>query len=122
MNLAASAYLGQGPAATAEQLRALDVDVAHHFGGGAYIKATTIPAGRFLEQHAHSHDHLSVLVSGTVRLHEGERRRVVSGFQVLLLPANVPHAIESLTDCVWLCVWGSDETDSERIDQAILKG
>lgn len=108
--------------ATQANLKQLGIEVAHEFGGGTYIKTTHIPAGCVLSQHQHDHDHLSVLVSGSVRLYVDGIARELSGFQVLTIEAGRIHAVESITDAIWLCVWASDCTDPERVDATILRG
>lgn len=108
--------------ATLEHLALVGVEVEHYFGGGAYIKSTSIPAGRILGQHVHAHDHLSVLVSGTVRLWIDGVPELHSGYETLLLPAHRLHVVEAITDCIWLCVWAIDKTDPFGVDNAILAG
>lgn len=103
------------------ELARLGVRVAHHFGGGAYIKETFIPAGAMLAQHAHAHTHLSYLVGGQVELEiDGERcfHGVPTAF---VLEAGKVHAVHARTDAVWLCVWPTDCTDPRRIDEALLE-
>lgn len=107
---------------TAEQLRAVGVDVAHHFGGGAYIKETRLPAGTMLGQHAHVHDHLSVLMQGSVRLIVDGVAQEISAPEVLTLSAGRQHEVQALSDALWLCVWGTDETDPALVDAAVSGG
>lgn len=115
-------------AAAGQSLSALDVQglgisIEHHFGGDAYIKAVGMQAGQFIGQHAHAHDHLSVLVHGSVRLYvEGQASRVLCGYQTLKIEAGKEHRIEAMTDAMWLCVWGTNDTDPATVDQTILKG
>lgn len=121
---------GAGPAVAATlaalsdaTLAAYGIGIEHHFGGGAYIKATHMLAGQTLGQHAHAHDHLSVLVHGTVRLYvEGQASRVLAGYQTLVVEAHKGHHIEAITDALWLCVWATDDTDPATVDESILKG
>jgi len=102
-------------------LIASGLGIEHHFGGGAYIKQTELPAGTKLGQHAHKHDHLSVLVSGSVGLTVDGVLRCIEGFQIITLEAGKQHQIEAFTDAVWLCVWATEETDSQLVDASILR-
>lgn len=108
--------------ASPENLAALGIDIEHHFGGGCYIKRADMPAGTFLAQHEHPHDHLSVLVSGTVRLKVDNAVVQLTGPQIILVEKGRSHSVEALTDAVWLCVWATDDTDPQTVDQTILKG
>lgn len=108
--------------ATAANLDAAGVGIAHHFGGGAYIKETCIPAGCALAQHAHDHDHLSVLVSGEVVLTVDGVSTVHAGPKVLTIEKNKIHTVYAIQDSIWLCVWATKETDPQKVDESILKG
>lgn len=104
----------------AEQLDELGVGISHHFGGGAYVKETDIPSGTMLAQHKHDHDHLSYLVRGEVRLMVDDRAPVVLfGPACVLLEAGHTHAVHAVTDAVWLCIWATDCTDPERVDDVL---
>jgi len=103
-------------------LARIGVDVAHFFGGGAYIKETRIPQGTALTQHAHAHDHLSYLVRGTVRVEAGGGSVTLNGPCCLTLFAHEMHAVHALTDAVWLCVWATDCEDAAEVDKAIEAG
>ncbi len=103
-----------------EVLTRAGVEITHHFAGGAYIKETVIPAGVALEQHTHSHAHLGVLLEGTVVVTAGKDDTVYDGPNIVHLPAGIAHRIGAVTAARWLCVWGTDETDPARVDQAII--
>lgn len=97
-------------------------DIRHHFGGGVYIKETHIPAGCVLVQHKHKYEHMSVLVSGiaNVRRSSSAIERQYEGLAVLTFEANEHHRVETVTDCVWLCVHATEEHDSEKIDEVLI--
>ena len=87
--------------------------IQHHFSSGVYAKETRIPAGFVLVQHAHKHDHLSILASGSVEL-------VVDGPVCLTIAAEKHHGIKSLTDVVWYCVHATDCTDENEVDETLI--
>jgi quercetin dioxygenase-like cupin family protein len=98
------------------------VGIEHFFGGGAYVKLVNIPAGMLVMQHTHPHDHLSFLVSGKVLLEVEGESQVVEGFKVLTIKAGKPHSVTAITPTVWACIWGTDDTDPDTVDDTILKG
>lgn len=106
---------------TDEQLAMAGVVVEHHFGGGAYIKQTHIPAGARLTQHKHAHDHLSYLVAGRVVLSIDGQKFPIDAPQCLTLAAGAEHGVEAVTDAIWLCVWSTDCEDPAKVDEAIAK-
>lgn len=99
---------------------ALGIDVAHHFGGGAYIKSTKIPPHRVLEQHVHKHDHLSVLVYGRVLVTVDGVQTDHIGPEILLIKSGSAHKVEALSDVLWLCVHGTDVTDPDKVDAELI--
>ncbi len=102
-------------------LARLGVGVAHHFGGGVYVKETLIPAGAALGQHAHEHDHLSYLVMGTVNLWADGVRQQYAAPACIAIEAGKVHGVCAVTDAVWLCIWSSDCTDPDQVDAAVTR-
>jgi len=45
-------------------MKFIDPEIRHHFGGSVYAKETFIPADKWLVQHTHKFDHLSILAQG----------------------------------------------------------
>ncbi len=103
----------------AEQLNAAGVGISHHFGGGTYAKETLIPAGAVLTQHRHDHDHLSVLASGRVKVTVNGAVAIFDGPACLTIKAHAEHEVQAMTDAVWFCIWATDCTDPEKIDEVV---
>ena len=94
--------------------------IQHHFSSGVYAKETRIPAGFVLVQHAHKHDHLSILASGSVELVVDGVKSVVHAPSCLTIAAGKHHGIKSLTDVVWYCVHATDCTDENEVDETLI--
>lgn len=94
--------------------------IHHHFSAGVYAKETRIPAGYVLVQHAHKHDHLSILASGSVELVVDGVKSVVEAPACLTIAAGKHHGVKSLTDVVWYCVHATDCTDEDEIDEMLI--
>ncbi len=109
-------------AVTDANLALAGVGVAHHFGGGSYVKETKIPAGASLRQHAHSHDHISYLVSGQVVVRVDGEATTVTGPCPMLIRAGQEHGLTAMTDALWLCIWATDLEDPEAVDDAVVSG
>jgi quercetin dioxygenase-like cupin family protein len=95
--------------------------IHHHFSAGVYTKETRIPAGYVLVQHAHKHDHLSILASGSVELAVDGIKSVVHAPACLTIAAGKHHGIKSITDVVWYCVHATDCTDEDEIDEVLIE-
>ncbi|MBT2322520.1 cupin domain-containing protein [Variovorax paradoxus] len=111
---------GEGKALKDADLSALGVGISHHFGGGSYVKETHIPEGATLAQHAHDHDHLSFLALGTVEVTVDGVSQEMTGPAAILMKAGKVHSVEAITPAVWLCIWATDCTDPEHVDEALL--
>ena len=94
--------------------------IHHHFSSGVYAKETRIPAGYVLVQHAHKHDHLSILASGSVELVVDGIKSVVDAPACLTIAAGNHHGVKSLTDVVWYCVHATDCTNEDDIDEMLI--
>ena len=94
--------------------------IQHHFSSGVYAKETRIPAGFVLVQHAHKHDHLSILASGSVELVVDGVKSVVHAPVCLTIAAGKHHGIKSLTDVVWYCVHATNCTDENEVDETLI--
>lgn len=95
--------------------------IHHHFSSGMYAKETRIPAGYVLVQHAHKHDHLSILASGSVEMAVDGVKSIVHAPACLTIAAGKHHGIKSITDVVWYCVHATDCTDENNIDEVLIE-
>ena len=94
--------------------------IAHHFSSGVYAKETRIPAGKWLIQHSHKYDHLSVLAQGTIELVVDGVSTVMSAPNCLTVAAGKHHGVRAVTDVVWYCIHATDCTDEDNIDEVII--
>lgn len=101
----------------------LGARVIHHMPDedGVYIKETHIPAGVKLSMHVHTFTHKSVLASGKALLHVGGSSKEITAPSVFVVQTGVAHEVEAITDCVWLCIHATDESDPDKIDHTIVK-
>lgn len=95
--------------------------IHHHFSAGVYAKETRIPAGYILVQHAHKHDHLSILASGSVEMVVDGVKSVVHAPACINIAASKQHGVKSLTDVVWYCVHATDCTDENAVDEILIE-
>lgn len=93
--------------------------IVHHFGAGVYIKETFFDAGEGGEKHIHNFDHLSVLVSGTVKLYVDGVASIKTAPEVITIQAGKLHQVIALTDAVWHCTHATNCTDPDQVDSAL---
>jgi len=95
--------------------------IEHHFGGGVYAKETRIPAGYLLGQHAHKHDHLSILASGSVKVGVDGETKFFHAPACITIEAGKEHYVLAMTDVVWYCVHATDCTDADQVDAVLIQ-
>ena len=85
-----------------------------HFHGGdeesgkVFVVETVAEAGYMLESHQHDHAHSSVLVSGTADVTIDGKTERLTGYKLVIIPANTKHRVVAITDIIWLCLWADD--------------
>jgi mannose-6-phosphate isomerase-like protein (cupin superfamily) len=94
--------------------------IAHHFSSGVYAKETQIPAGKWLIQHSHKYDHLSVLAQGTIELVVDGVSTVMSAPNCLTVAAGKHHGVRAVTDVVWYCIHATNCTDESEVDDVLI--
>jgi quercetin dioxygenase-like cupin family protein len=87
---------------------------------GIYAKTWTVAdAGSLLPQHAHQHPHLSIIVSGSVRVWRGDED--LGEFRapaIVRIPAHTFHRFLTITDGVVIaCVHAVGEADAVVIER-----
>ena len=98
----------------------IDPKIYHHFGGNVYAKETFIPADKWLVQHSHKFDHLSILAQGSVELIVDGKTSVIHAPACLTIEAGKHHGVKSLTDVVWYCIHATACADETEVDEVII--
>ncbi|MEH6435772.1 hypothetical protein [Massilia sp. DD77] len=102
------------------ELPLLDGEVVNHFSHGVYGRELRIPAGSVVVGHIHKFENMNVLLEGemSVVTEEGVKR-VGPGF-LIVSPPGTKRAAYAHTDCRWLTVHGTHETDVDKIEQQFI--
>ena len=96
--------------------------IVHHFSDGLYAKETHIKAGQMLMQHKHTYSHLSILASGRVVVVKNDKTEIIDAPACIEIKAEENHGIKALTDVVWYCIHATDEKDSSKVAEVLIKG
>ncbi|MEO0734761.1 MAG: cupin domain-containing protein [Bacteroidota bacterium] len=70
-----------------------------------------IAAGVVLPEHAHPHEQTSTVLEGTFRFVVGDEERICGPGDVAVIPGDVPHLGEAITDCRILDVFAPVRED-----------
>jgi quercetin dioxygenase-like cupin family protein len=75
-------------------------------GEGFKMKVLGFKKGMILKEHTTAVSTRIVIVEGQVEYKEGERFIMLSKFDDIEIPVNVPHSVEALADSICLLVHG----------------
>ena len=98
----------------------LDLPVKDHFSDGVYGRELFIPAGTLLTGEIHKYRQLNVLVAGDISVHTEDGIRRVQAPFIVVSPAGTKRIAYAHTDCVWLTVHGTHETDLGKIKEKFI--
>lgn len=99
-----------------------DKQIVHHFSDGLYAKEIRVQAGQAILKHTHDFSHLSILAKGKVAVLVGDEIQIVHAPACLEIKAGITHGVKAIDDCVWYCIHATDETDSSKVDNVLIKG
>lgn len=90
----------------------VECPVVHHFGPGVYIREVTLPAGTFAVGHAQRHEHLNIMLAGSVAVlgDDGEVKVLHAPLIFTGQPGRKVGVI--LETCIWQNVYPNP--DNER--------
>lgn len=94
--------------------------VAHHFAHGVYGRELFIPAGTTLTGKIHKYSNMSILIQGEMLVLTEHGTKHVKAPYVEVAPAGSKRAGHALTDCRWVNVHGTDDTDLTKIEAAFI--
>lgn len=104
-----------------DDCRKVDCPVKHRFTPGIYIREILIPAGTLLTSMEHKTAHPFVISQGRILVSSENEGSVVyeAPHTGLTLPGT-RRALYAETDTIWTTFHATDETDVEKIGEAIL--
>ena len=102
-----------------EELNAFN-PLKHSFGHNIYVREIFNPQGELMVTKIHKYDHPYFLLSGEMSIldKEGEKRIVAPHYGIT--KANTKRIIFAHTDCIFVTVHATSETDLEKIEKEII--
>lgn len=77
-------------------------------------------AGSPLQEHKHTHEQVTSLLSGSFELTVGGILHRMKAGDVVLIPSNTPHSAKALTDCKILDVFNPRREDYAQGDYSVV--
>lgn len=108
-------------AAVRRELPLIDCPVVNHHSHGVYGRELIVPAGSVVVGHIHKYTNMNVLLEGhmSVMLEDGSTVDVRAG-EVIVSPPGTKRAAVAHTDCRWLTIHGTPETDIDKIEAEFI--
>ena len=98
----------------------VDIEVTHHFSHGIYAREILIPAGVTLTGKIHKTEHLNILSKGRITVVTDEGNKTIDAPATIVCPANTKRAGYAHTDCVWVTIHGTNETDLVKLEEELI--
>lgn len=103
-----------------KKLPQIPEDVHHHFAPGVYMRELRIPAGATLTGKIHRTEHLNILAAGEIAVLTEHGVRILKGPCVIKSGPGIKRAGHAITDCVWMCVHPTTETDLVKLEEQLI--
>ena len=91
------------------------------FGESAMLARIVLLRGAIVPRHSHVNEQITWIVSGALKLIFDDGERILRDGEMLLIPANVPHAAEALEDTVDVDVFAPPREDWIKKTDAYLR-
>lgn len=92
----------------------------HYHAKELYGREITIPAGTLLIGKIHKHSSLNVLIKGKMRLLTEDGVVELEAPLTVVSNAGTKRMAYAHTECVWLTVHGTQETELEKIEEDVV--
>lgn len=93
------------------------LETRHHNAQGVYARELKIPAGVLLTGKIHKLSQINILAEGTIRVLVGDKIVEMSAPQTIVSPPGTKRIALALTNCTWVTMLPTDETDPEKIER-----
>jgi len=90
--------------------------------GNMTVARILLGKGAEVPSHEHANEQVATILEGSLRFVVGGEEFVASAGESVVIPPNVPHAVEALEESVVLDVFSPPREDWARGDDAYLRG
>lgn len=91
------------------------------FGQSAMLARIVLSRGAIVPRHSHMNEQITWIMSGALKLIFDDGERILRDGEMLLIPANVPHAAEALEDTVDIDIFSPPREDWIKKTDAYLR-
>jgi hypothetical protein len=98
----------------------LDLKVNHHFSYGVYARELFIPADTILTGEIHKFSNLNILIKGKIKVSIADKIEIMEAPFVVVSPPGTKRIAHTITDCIWLTIHGTHETNVDKIKEMFI--
>lgn len=103
------------------RLEQVPLGLRHYFASGVYVREMVIPAGVLAVGKIHRHEHIFVLLSGTLTIITEEGSETLTGPVTRVAPAGTKRCAIAQTDCILQNIHAvGEERDLEKIEALFI--
>jgi len=95
-------------------------DVSHYFSDGLYARKLCIPAGSAIVGKIHLNGQINFLMKGTIRVTTDGGVVEMSAPQIVVTGPGTKRAGYAITDVEWVTVSATEETEVDKVEEAII--
>jgi len=99
----------------------IDIAVDHFFSDGVYGRVMDMPASTALVGATHKHNHLAILLSGTVLVSSKYGKVTYQAPAIVNVFAGDKRAFFAITDVSYMTIHVTDETDLDKLEQELVE-
>lgn len=103
-----------------EKLPQVKLGLVHLFSKGYYARVLKIPAGTLVVAKLHKTRHYAALVSGSMRITDGDRVQDVCGPTASMSPIGSQRVGHALSDCVYMTLHKTQQTTLAAIEAEVI--
>jgi quercetin dioxygenase-like cupin family protein len=99
-------------------MEAIELNVEHFQIPGVYVRVLKIPKGTVLTGKVHNYDCISIVAKGKIM--EAVEERVIEEGQIFYTAAGTKRAGYAISDCIFITVHRTDNTDIKEIESELV--
>lgn len=100
----------------------VDIPVKHFFSNGVYAREINVPRGSLIIGKLHRFSQINIISKGDMSVLTEDGWIRIQAPHTFVSPAGVKRAGFTHNDCTWTTFCGTEETDTDKIDDVLTIG
>jgi hypothetical protein len=100
--------------------RHIEIETRHYFAKGLYAREITIPKGALLTGKIHKTHHINIISKGEIAVLTENGMELIRAPATIVSPPGTKRVGYACEETVWTTLHGTDETDLEKLEAALI--